>query len=442
MFQEFDDSEATVRDEPRQSQEKTVEEEGKEPAIRDEQKQSQEKMVKASTGPGFTTLPKHGRGDYTPLVETDRVRSDTTEGLSIVGSAKANDELSVSHPLNKEPVNWKLSDGLTQSGHHAWPPGASRAPATVQGDEHGVVILKSEQSVSSVSGAMGVRIDELHPGETLPEDDGDPPDICFSDDEEEEPVPERCRRNLRAAALQMNPEIEDIIKAMLEEDPDIKEERECEEWWQKQRDERPVTWTNDPVLPCQAPSASDNVDDTLVAPMDLAVNEDHAILATEEEIEIEVAADTGCVAHVAGPDSIPNSVAVERPADGSEPRNFIGAGGDTIKNYRKACVGLVQKDGKEISNVFHVADVCRPLHSVSTICDNGHEMLFTRGVGVVVPEGALSRFLANVKQVANYPRKGGLYVSKMKAKKPKSPVNTTDQSFGRPGARSPRRNRL
>ena len=137
-------------------------------AIRDELKQSQGKMAEeiqkvepkmASIGSGVTTLPKHGRGDYTPPVETDGVRPDTMEGLGIVGSAKANDEPSGGHPLNKEPVNWKLSDGLTQSGHHAWPPGASRAPATVQGDEHGAVIPKSEQSDRSVSGAMGVRID-------------------------------------------------------------------------------------------------------------------------------------------------------------------------------------------------------------------------------------------------------------------------------------------
>ena len=228
----------------------------------------------------------------------------------------------------------------------------------------------------------------------------------------------------------MAPEVEDIIKLMLDEDPDVKEERERDKWWRELRNEHPL-----PVPPCQASGASDNLDDDLVAPMDWAVNEDDAILSTEEEIEIEVAADTGCVAHVAGPDSIPNSVMVERPADGSEPRNFVGAGGDVIKNYGKAHVGLVQEDGKEISNVFHVADVCRPLHSVSTICDNGHEMLFTRGVGVVVPEGALSKFLGSIKQVANYPRKGGLYVSKMKAKKPKSMAKAKDESFGRPGAR-------
>ena len=233
----------------------------------------------------------------------------------------------------------------------------------------------------------------------------------------------------------MNSEVEAIIKTMLEESPEAKEDREMEEWWRRKQSECPATWINTPAISCQAPAASDNTVDTLLAPMDWALNDDDAVFTTEEEIEIEVAADTGCVAHVAGPSSIPNSVPVVRPADGSEPRNFVGAGGDVIKNYGKAHVGLVQEDGKEISNIFHVAEVCRPLHSVSTICDNGHEMLFTKGVGVVVPEGTLSKFLGSIKQVANYPRKGGLYVSKMKAKQPKSVDKAKNQGFGRPGAR-------
>ena len=365
------------------------------------------------------------------------------EGLSIVGSAKANDELSVSHPLNKEPVNWKLSDGLTQSGHHAWPPGASRAPATVQGDEHGAVIPKSEQSDRSVSGAMGVRTDEPQPGETLHGDPGEPepPELYPSDDEAEDvkPSPPRVRRNLRAATLQLPEQIENIIKYMLEETTEAKDDRELAEWRDRTRAEYQeyqdgLDRNRISVIPAAVHQDTMGNDDNLVAPMSWAPSNDDLILATEEELEIEVAADTGCVAHVAGPDSIPNSIQVEKPADGSDPRNFIGAGGDIIKNYGKARVALVQDDGKEISNVFHVADVCRPLHSVSTICDNGHEMLFTNGVGVVVPAGALSQFLGQVRQVAKYPRSGGLYVSKMKVRRPK-PANAQDAGFGRPGAK-------
>ena len=68
-----------------------------------------------------------------------------------------------------------------------------------------------------------------------------------------------------------------------------------------------------------------------------------------------------------------------------------------------------------VANItVQVADVCRPLRSVSVICD-GHtgitkEMLYTDKEAVVVPAGALSKFLETSKRLATYPRVGGPYV--------------------------------
>jgi len=50
----------------------------------------------------------------------------------------------------------------------------------------------------------------------------------------------------------------------------------------------------------------------------------------------------------------------------------------------------------------------------------------------VVPEGALSKFLASVNVVARYQRRGGLYMAKMKAKDPKL---RRKSGFARPGPR-------
>ena len=161
------------------------------------------------------------------------------------------------------------------------------------------------------------------------------------------------------------------------------------------------------------------------------VYEDEPILSTEDEVEIEVAADTGAVAHVASPKDLPGSVPVEMPEDGRL-RNFVAANNTPIKNYGKASVVLEQEDGKEINTDFNVADVSRPLHSVSTICDNEKEMLFTKHGAVVVPEGALSRFLGSIRALARYPRRGGLYVAKMKARKPRT---ANRPGFTRPGAK-------
>ena len=84
----------------------------------------------------------------------------------------------------------------------------------------------------------------------------------------------------------------------------------------------------------------------------------------------------------------------------------------------------------------------RPLHSTSKICDGTgdkhHEMLFTRQCAHVVPEGTLSRFLESINVIARYPRRGGLYVAKMKVRRPRprpSPA-AAKSSFARPGRKS------
>ncbi len=59
-------------------------------------------------------------------------------------------------------------------------------------------------------------------------------------------------------------------------------------------------------------------------------------------------------------------------------------------------------------------------------------MLYTKHEAVVVPEGALSKFLASVNVVAKYQRRGGLYMAKMKAKDPRL---RRKSGFARPGAR-------
>ena len=170
-------------------------------------------------------------------------------------------------------------------------------------------------------------------------------------------------------------------------------------------------------------------------------DDDDLIMELEEEVEVHVALDTGSVAHCVGPKDIPGSIRVKPPASGKI-RNFVGAGGDGIKNHGEALVQLVQEDGTIINSMFQVADVVRPLHSASQICDGTeekhHEVLFTREAAHVVPEGTLSRLLATINVIAKYPRRGGLYVAKMKARRPrpKPSPSASRSSFARPGRRS------
>jgi len=157
------------------------------------------------------------------------------------------------------------------------------------------------------------------------------------------------------------------------------------------------------------------------------VNDSNALLpAMESEIETEVAADPGAVDHVAGPDDIPGSVEVKR----TRVRNFVGPTGKPIEHHGEALVHLVNETGRVIGSVFQIANVVRPLHSVSKICDEKHEMLFTATEATVVPAGALSKFLASIKGTVQYHRKRGLYVTKVKVK---APGTSASSSFIRPG---------
>ena len=60
-----------------------------------------------------------------------------------------------------------------------------------------------------------------------------------------------------------------------------------------------------------------------------------------EEVGIEVANDSGSVAHVLSPDDTPFDVIVVKPPNG-KCRKFIGAGGDGIKNHGRAEVEMIQ----------------------------------------------------------------------------------------------------
>ena len=170
-------------------------------------------------------------------------------------------------------------------------------------------------------------------------------------------------------------------------------------------------------------------EDFLIAPM--YEQEPDEILNTEEEREVEAALDSGCVVHTQAPEDLPKGTVIVPPPAGT--KDFVGAGGDPIKRHGRAVIQLKQEGFPTINQVVQVADVTRALHSVSQIADTDKEVLYTKGEAVVVPDGALSKYLKFCKRLASYKRKGGLYVGKMKMRIP--PEKSPDASpFGRQGA--------
>ena len=68
----------------------------------------------------------------------------------------------------------------------------------------------------------------------------------------------------------------------------------------------------------------------------------------------------------------------------------------------------------------------RPLHAAAVIADTNKEIFILKGKAVVVPDGALSKHLKGVKIIQNYPRRGNLYVNRVKAR----PVNRKNEAAG------------
>ncbi len=165
-------------------------------------------------------------------------------------------------------------------------------------------------------------------------------------------------------------------------------------------------------------------------------DEEKEINGVDDYVVITVAADPGCVAHVVGRTELPSTVEVRKP-EGGRLRNFVGANNSVTKHHGKADVPLILDDGKEVNGTLQVADVTRPLHSAGQTCDENKEILYTKDAAVVVPAGALSKFLGSVKHIATYRRKpGGLYLAKMKARARRRAGNQPpDSPFGGQGTK-------
>ncbi len=114
-------------------------------------------------------------------------------------------------------------------------------------------------------------------------------------------------------------------------------------------------------------------------------------------------------------------------------RRFRGANNSRTNHHGEAVIHVVQEDGMVATSTVQVAEVCRPLHSVSTICDGKKEMLYTDEESAVVPKGSLPRFLAQCQRPATYFRVGGLYVARVKVRNPQGTTAVKSDDFPRPG---------
>ena len=128
-----------------------------------------------------------------------------------------------------------------------------------------------------------------------------------------------------------------------------------------------------------------------------------------EDLEFEVALDSGSVVHVCAPGDIPGYLVQESPGS-KRGQEFLMGDGGTIPNLGESQLNLSEGDHK-LQSVFQIAAVTRPLMSVGRICDQGHSITFNAVMAVV--------HSADGTELCKFERQpGGLYIAKLKLRSP------------------------
>ena len=143
-------------------------------------------------------------------------------------------------------------------------------------------------------------------------------------------------------------------------------------------------------------------------------DEDHVMLVEQwRDVEVEVTLDSGCCNHVLDSEDAPGYLVQESPGS-RRGQSFVVGSGERVPNKGQVHLNLEAhvSNGRPLSaqSTFEVAEVSRPLMSVSRICEQGHSCLFTsEGAKVIDSSG---------KELYSFKNSNGLYVANMKLKPP------------------------
>ena len=133
------------------------------------------------------------------------------------------------------------------------------------------------------------------------------------------------------------------------------------------------------------------------------------------DVEIEITLDSGCCEHVMDLGDAPGYAGFIGESSGSKRKqNFIVGNGQKVPNEGQLVLNLESDLGgskRRHTSTFQVAEVTRPLMSVSRVCDQGMRCIFEDTHALIVNK-------SNGKEVTRFERVGGLYVARMKLKPP------------------------
>ena len=133
------------------------------------------------------------------------------------------------------------------------------------------------------------------------------------------------------------------------------------------------------------------------------------------DTEIEVCLDSGCCDHVMDLQDAPGYQAYLVESPGSKRKQqFVVGNGERVPNEGQLVLNLesdVDKCTRKLQSTFQVAEVTRPLMSVSKICDQGLRCLFDDQEALVCDK-------VSGKVLVTFKRHGGLYITRMRLKPP------------------------
>ena len=130
-----------------------------------------------------------------------------------------------------------------------------------------------------------------------------------------------------------------------------------------------------------------------------------------QDVEFEVALDSGSVVHVCSMEDVPGYDVGESPGS-RRGQEFLMGNGTVIPNLGQSSLNLSDTGiGRDIQSVFQIAEVTRPLMSVGRICDEGHNITFDAVMAVVK-----SKEGEEICRLHRNP--SGLYVAKLKLRSP------------------------
>ena len=134
-----------------------------------------------------------------------------------------------------------------------------------------------------------------------------------------------------------------------------------------------------------------------------------------EDVEFEVALDSGSIVNVCHPDDAPGYV-LQESLGSKMGQNVIVGNGGKLGNLGEKHLNLDAPSGTgdaihSVASIFQIANVTRPLMSVGHICDQGLNVIFDKQFAIVRNAGG--------EEVCRFTRNdGGLDVCNMKLTSP------------------------